>query len=195
MTNRYTNSMLARSRLLLLSLLLVALVGCVGTTKAGSAVKPESQRKKAPEFSLKDANGQVVKLSDYQGKVVLLNFWATWCGPCKVEIPWFIDFETRLKDQGFAVLGVAMDDEGWQAVRPYLASKKVNYRVAIGDDSMANLYGGVESLPTTFILDRDGRIARTHVGLVSKGEYENDIQELLKQKRNSALHFEFAFRR
>lgn len=182
----YTTNMLARS---LLMIAFLASVGCVGTTKAVSPVKPEAQRKKAPEFTLKDSNGQVVKLADFKGKVVLLNFWATWCGPCKVEIPWFIDFETRLKDKGFAVLGVAMDDDGWDAVKPYIQAKKVNYRVAMGDDVMANLYGGVESLPTTFIIDREGRIARTHVGLVSKSEYENDIQELLKQKRASATPF------
>ena len=124
----------------------------------------------------------------------MLNFWATWCGPCKIEIPWFIDFESRLKDQGFAVVGIAMDDDGWDAVKPYITAKKVNYRVMMGDDSIANLYGGVESLPTTFIIDREGRIARTHVGLVSKSEYENDIQELLKQKRASATPFEYAGR-
>ena len=87
-----------------------------------------------------------------------------------------------------------MDDDGWDTVKPYITAKKVNYRVMMGDDSIANLSGGVESLPTTFILDRDGRIARTHVGLVSKSEYENDIQELLKQKRASATPFEYAGR-
>ena len=167
---------------LLCSLALPALflAACSTNAPAANAVKPASQRRAAPNFELKDADGQTVKLSDYRGKVVLLNFWATWCGPCKIEIPWFIDFETRYKDRGFAVLGVAMDDEGWEIVRPYLEAKKVNYRVVIGNDRLATLYGGVESLPTTFLIDREGKIASVHVGLVSKSEYANDIQQLLQ---------------
>lgn len=156
----------------------------VETTRA--SVKPKEKRNKAPEFALKDANGASVKLADYQGKVVLLNFWATWCGPCKIEIPWFIDFEQRYKDRGFAVLGIAMDEEGWEIVKPYITEKKVNYRVVIGNDTTANLYGGVESLPTSFILDREGRIAKVHIGLVSKKEYENDITALLSDPRSRA---------
>jgi thiol-disulfide isomerase/thioredoxin len=87
----------------------------------------------APDFSLTDANGFRVKLSDDRGKVVLLNFWATWCGPCKIEIPWFIEFENIYKNRGFAVLGVSMDDDGWRAVKPFLREKAVNYRVVLGD--------------------------------------------------------------
>ena len=145
-----------------------------------AAVTAEKDRKSAPDFSLKDANGHTVKLSDYKGKVVLLNFWATWCGPCKIEIPWFVEFEQAYKDRGFAVLGVSMDDDGWQSVKPYIEQRKINYRVVIGTDEIGNLYGGVESLPTTFLIDRSGRIAAVHVGLVSKSKYENDVKELLE---------------
>lgn len=148
-----------------------------------AAVKPEKDRKAAPEFSLKDSNGTPVKLSDYRGKVVLLNFWATWCGPCKIEIPWFIEFEQKFKDQGFAVLGVSMDEDGWDAVKPYLSSHKVNYRVLLGDDMVGSLYGGIDSLPTTFMVDRDGRVASVHIGLVGKRDYESEIAKLVGAER------------
>ena len=97
-------------------------------------LKSEGQRKAAPNFTLKDADGNPVNLTDYRGKVVLVNFWATWCGPCEVEIPWFVEFEQKYRDQGFAVLGVSMDDDGWKSVRPYIASHKINYRVVIGSE-------------------------------------------------------------
>jgi peroxiredoxin len=147
---------------------------------SAASLKPVKERKAAPPFTLKDSNGQTVQLSDYKGKVVLLNFWATWCGPCKIEIPWFIDFDQRFKDRGFAVLGVAMDDEGWEVVKPYLERRKMSYRVMVGNDETAQLYGGIESLPTTFMIDREGRIANIHIGLVSKSDYESDINGLLQ---------------
>lgn len=161
--------------------LLAALAGCARnpeSVEAASNVKSESTRKAAPEFTLKDADGKMVKLSDYKGKVVLLNFWATWCGPCKIEIPWFKEFETNYKNKGFAVLGVSMDDDGWDAVRPYIQQQAVNYRVLMGTEPVGALYGGVESLPTTFLIDRKGRIAATHIGLVSKSVYVNDLKDL-----------------
>jgi cytochrome c biogenesis protein CcmG/thiol:disulfide interchange protein DsbE len=143
------------------------------------AVKLEQDRKAAPDFALKDSTGRTARLSDYRGKVVLLNFWATWCGPCKIEIPWFMEFEQKHKDQGFAVLGVAMDDDGWDVVKPYLEYRRINYRVVMGTPEVAELYGGVESLPTSFLIDRDGRVANVHIGLVGKRDYQDDIDRLL----------------
>ncbi|HTS25829.1 MAG TPA: TlpA disulfide reductase family protein [Bryobacteraceae bacterium] len=147
---------------------------------SAASVKPDKDRKDAPDFTLKDADGKVVRLSDYKGKVVLLDFWATWCGPCKIEIPWFVEMQRRNKDKGFEVLGVSMDDEGWDVVKPFLADLGVNYRVVIGNDSTAESYGGVDALPTTFLIDRSGRIAAVHVGLASKKDFEDGIQELLR---------------
>jgi cytochrome c biogenesis protein CcmG/thiol:disulfide interchange protein DsbE len=151
-------------------------------TRTRKVVKSDAERKLAPDFTLKDANGRTVTLSEYKGKVVLLNFWATWCGPCKIEIPWFMDFEQQYKDRGFAVLGVSMDEEGWEAVKPYVEEKRINYRVALGNDSVGDLYGGIESLPTTFVIDRDGRVAAAHKGLISKSDYQNEILQLLDSK-------------
>jgi len=158
---------------------LLVVTACESTGSAIAAVKKEKDRRPAPDFTLKDSMGRPVKLSDYKGKVVLLNFWATWCGPCKIEIPWLIAFEQQYKEQGFAVLGVSMDEEGWEVVKPYVEQSKINYRIVIGDDMTAQLYGGVDSLPTSFMLDRQGRIASTHTGLVSKSTFENDIKTLL----------------
>jgi cytochrome c biogenesis protein CcmG/thiol:disulfide interchange protein DsbE len=146
---------------------------------AHSSVKDTGNRKKAPDFALKDVNGKLVHLSDYKGKVVLLDFWATWCGPCNVEIPWFTDFQRKYKDRGFEVLGVAEDDDGWKAVTPFANEKKINYRLVLGDDKTGDLYGGIEALPTTFIIDRDGRIASVHLGLSGKKEFEDAIEKLL----------------
>jgi peroxiredoxin len=162
-------------------------VSCAAPPERAAAprLKAAAKRKTAPGFSLKDANGQPVALADMKGKVVMLNFWATWCGPCKVEIPWLIDFEQRFRDQGFAVVGISMDDDGWESVKPYLATKKVNYRVVIGDEKTAEIYGGVDSLPSTFLVDREGRVASIHVGLVSKSDYEAEIVELLKEGRTA----------
>jgi peroxiredoxin len=126
-----------------------------------------------------------VRLSDYKGKVVLLDFWATYCGPCKIEIPWFMDFERKHKDKGFSVLGVSMDDDGWDAVKPFVNDLAINYRVMVGNDSTAEMYGGIEALPTTFLIDRDGKIASVHVGLTSKSEIEDDIEQLLQTPAHS----------
>ena len=158
------------------------LQGCSTSARLVNAasVKPDSERKPAPDFTLKDADGKTVHLTDYRGKVVLLDFWATWCGPCKIEIPWFMEMQRKNKDKGFEVLGVAMDDEGWEVVKPFVADLNVNYRIVIGNDTTAELYGGVDALPTTFLIDREGKIAAVHVGLASKREFEDGVEELLQ---------------
>ncbi len=150
------------------------------SVKAAAKIKPEQERHPAPEFALKDANGKTVHLEDYKGKVVLLDFFATWCGPCKIEIPWFMEMERKSKDRGFSVLGVSMDDEGWDIVKPFLAELGVNYRVVIGNDQTAQLYGGVDALPTTFLIDRNGKIAAVHIGLASKKVFEDGVEQLLQ---------------
>jgi peroxiredoxin len=149
---------------------------------AGAVMKTDKERKSAPEFELKDADGKTVRLSDYKGKVVLLDFWATWCGPCKIEIPWFIDFERKYKDKGFAVIGVSMDEEGWTAVKPFVSELAINYRILQGNDAIAQLYGGVDALPTTFLIDRDGKIAETHAGLAGKDDFEDGIKKLVARQ-------------
>jgi peroxiredoxin len=168
--------------------LVFLLAGCskLSRSSADADVKSDKDRKPAPAFSLTDARGTPVTLAEYRGKVVLLNFWATWCGPCEVEIPWFIEFEQKYKDRDFAVLGVSFDDDGWKSVRPYIASHKINYRIMIGTEKMSQLYGGVDSLPTTFIVDRQGRIAAQHVGLVDKSDYQNEILKLLDDQKRAA---------
>lgn len=137
------------------------------------------KRTAAVNFKLTDSNGQEVQLADYKDKVVLLNFWATWCGPCEVEIPWFREFETEYKDRGFAVLGVSTDDDGWPTVRAFMETRQMNYRVLMDDRNMPSPYKEIEALPTTFLIDREGRVAGIHSGLVSKSTYEYGIEKLL----------------
>jgi peroxiredoxin len=143
-------------------------------------VRDGNKRKHAPDFALKDADGKLVHLADYRGKVVLLDFWATWCGPCVIEIPWFQEFQRKYKDRGFEVVGVSMDDDGWKAITPFVQRRKINYRVVLGDDKTGDQYGGLEALPTTFVIDRYGRIASVHVGLASKKDFSDAIEKLLE---------------
>ena len=148
----------------------------------------KDKRVAAPDFTLNDADGKPITLSQLKGKVVLLDFWATWCGGCKIEIPWYIEFDKKYRGQGLAVLGVSMDEDGWKAVKPFLARGKdeetggnmaMQYPIVIGNDDIARKYG-LQTLPVTLLLDRDGKIAVAHRGLVDKDNFENNIRSLLK---------------
>lgn len=153
-----------------------------GGAPTPDTLKAVQDRNQAPDFSLEDANGQLVKLSEFKGKVVLLNFWATWCTPCRIEIPWFVDMEREFKDEGFAVIGVSMDEDGWEVVKPFIRDLKVNYRMVLGTEELAQLYSGVQALPTSFVIDRAGRIASVHMGIVSRNVFEEEIRALLQDQ-------------
>jgi thiol-disulfide isomerase/thioredoxin len=133
----------------------------------------------APDFTLKTIDGKEVKLSDLRGKAVLLNFWATWCGPCKIEIPWFMELEKQYASQGLIVVGVAMDDDAKVAVPKFEQEMKIDYPVLIGNDQVADQYGGVEGLPTTFYIGRDGKIVKKIAGLTSHSDIEESIKAAL----------------
>ena len=139
----------------------------------------DNVRKTAPNFTLDDAQGAAIRLSDYKGKVVLLDFWATWCHGCKTEIPWYMEFQNKYKDKGLAVIGVSMDDDGWKSVKPFVEEQKMNYAVVIGNEALAKLYA-VDALPVTLLIDRNGKIAVSHAGMVEKDAFEKEIQALLQ---------------
>jgi len=137
-----------------------------------------SQKPAAPSFTVRDLSGRETSLSSYRGKVVLLNFWATWCEPCRKEIPRFIEFQKQYGSQGLQVLGVSLDDDA-KPVREFRDQFNVNYPIAMGDAKLAESYGGVLGLPITFIIDPQGRIAAKHVGAVDLSIVEQEIQRLL----------------
>jgi len=157
------------------------LLGRAAPVAADGFARP-GDRRPAPNFSLTDAAGRQVKLSEFRGKVVLLNFWATWCAPCTKEIPWFVEMQQSHGERGFSVIGVSMDEGGWAAVTPFVKAKGVNYPVVIGNDEMARDFGGVTSLPMSIVIDRSGRVAALHAGICRKDEYESDINRVLNEK-------------
>jgi thiol-disulfide isomerase/thioredoxin len=131
-------------------------------------------------FTLKDINNKDVKLSSLKGKVVLLDFWATWCGPCKLEIPWFVEFQNKYGAQGLQVVGVSVDDT-LDKLKPYVASMKMNYIVlqGLGHDDMQDAFGPIWGIPVTVVISRDGRICAKHTGMSSKESFEKEIKGLL----------------
>lgn len=139
-----------------------------------------SQDRTAPDWQLKDLDGKPVKLSDFKGKVVLLNFWATWCPPCRREIPAFVSLQKQYAAQGLVIIGVSMDQGGPAAVKPFIKKMEINYPVVMGDEKVAAAYGGIQVVPTTFIIDKAGKVAAQHEGDAERETFEADIKPLLK---------------
>jgi len=134
----------------------------------------------APDFELTSLDGRRVKLSDLRRKVVLINFWATWCAPCRVEMPWFVDLNKRYQLQGLAFVGIDMDDPGQQKqVEKFVLEMNVDYTILLGNNTVGDSYGGVRFLPQTFFISRDGKITKSTFGIREKAELEDDIKQLL----------------
>ena len=166
----------------MLLLTLVAPATAVAQPGVRAIVQPASERKAAPQFALKDSTGKTINLTDYRGKVLLLDFWATWCTGCKLEIPWFSEFEKAYGARGFAVVGVSMDENGWSVVKPFLAENHLPYPILLGDGPTAQRFG-IQALPDTFLIDRQGRVAAVYKrGLVDKKDVEVNIKALLSER-------------
>lgn len=134
----------------------------------------------APAWTLHDLAGREVRSADYRGKVVVVDFWATWCGPCKEEIPGYIELQKKYADKGLVILGLSMDLQGPPVVKRYAESAKINYPLVMGDDEVASAFGGIEAIPTTFLIDRSGQIRHKKIGMMPTAEYEKLLVQLLE---------------
>lgn len=135
---------------------------------------------KASNFTLKSTDGKEIKLSDYKGKIVILDFWATWCGPCRRGIPDLISIQKEFKND-VVVIGISLDAESTKDdIKPFMKEMGINYPIVYGDDKVVTDFGGIEAIPTSFVIDRQGNIVDQHVGLVSKDVFTNKIKELKK---------------
>lgn len=143
--------------------------------------------KTAPDFTLQDLNGNKVNLSDFSGKVVILNFWATWCPPCIKEIPDFIKLYDKYKDHGFVMLGLSVDQQGISRVKAFKQQFNVNYPILMADINVSDAYGNISNIPTTFVIDTKGKIQREYVGYRTKGVFEKDIKDLLPNLKLDTL--------
>ena len=138
------------------------------------------QPQKAPNFSLKTYDGKVIELAKLKGKTVVVNFWATWCPPCRAEIPDFIKVYESSKAKGLEFVGIALDEDGWAKVKPFTDKNKITYPVVLGTPEVVQAYGGIEGIPTSFIIDKKGNVVDRQVGLMTKDVLEKKISKVLK---------------
>jgi thiol-disulfide isomerase/thioredoxin len=169
-----------------LALVVVALIaaamlyfGLHMARRSGSASLGLLKSGPAPDFTLESLDGKSMRLSDLRGKAVLLNFWATWCSPCKIEMPWFIDLQKQYGAQGLQIVGVAMDDSSKEDISKFAKDMGVNYPVLLGKEAVGDAYGGVPALPESFFIGRDGKIVDKIIGLKGKAEIEDSIKKAL----------------
>lgn len=166
---------------MLVALLLAS--GCArqGSKQGGPAVSAGAGAigSKAPDFELPDLSGKNVRLSELAGKVVILNFWATWCGPCRQEVPDFVRLQSKYRDQGLTIVGLSLDADGARAVRPFAEEYDVNYTMLLANDETADRFGGILGIPTTFVLDRQGKVVKKFIGKMDLKTFEEAIQPLL----------------
>jgi thiol-disulfide isomerase/thioredoxin len=161
------------------------LAGCISfgfiCLEAAPAFSQETSGAKtpAPDWKLTDLNGKPVNFSDFRGQVLVLDFWATWCGPCRVEIPHFVELQKQYGDKGLTVIGVSLDEQGSDVVKKFVKRFGVNYPIVVGNEKVAEAYGGIGAIPTTFVIDRQGWIVRQHIGYDDKASFEKEIQSLL----------------
>lgn len=158
--------------------------GATATTSAGGEAVADLRGKPAAIFTLTSNSGKRVSLSDYKGKPVLLNFWATWCTPCKVEMPWFQEFQKKYAAQGLQVVGINEDDDAQTAevkdqIKKTLERTGVDYTILMSDKTVGDGYGGLDVLPATFFIDRSGKIVAQAIGLASKDEAEQNVQKIV----------------
>src|SRR5436309_6973366 len=163
-------------------------VKAVSTVKNTTQPNGAPDGKPAPEVTFKDLDGKDATLAQYKGKVVLVNFWATWCDPCYIEIPWLIEMQQKYAAKGFTVLGVSMDEDGKSAVVPFLAKERfnvngqklpMNYPIVLGSDEIADKFGGLLGYPTGFLISRDGKVVKKFQGLTSFDDIANAIESQL----------------
>jgi thiol-disulfide isomerase/thioredoxin len=135
----------------------------------------------APAWSLEELNGKTIQSVDLKGKIVILDFWATWCPPCQAEIPGFIALQKQYGSEGLKVVGASVDEGGMAGVGKFAADMGMNYLVGLADDKLQSAFGGIDVLPTTVVIDRRGRIVKKHFGLTDKSEFEAEIKVLLQE--------------
>lgn len=161
-----------------LSILLIACISFLGSIY--SSESSQQDKIQAPDFALSSADGKIIKLSNFKGKVVIIDFWATWCAPCRAEIPSFNKLYSRYKSKGLEIIGISLDDGGWDFIKPFVKEFKMNYHVVLGNEKVVEDYGEISAIPTTFVIDRAGNIYKRYVGYHDKATFENDIKTLLQ---------------